>query len=552
MSYRSKRVRTISLKEAEQIDKKNVAYFTLTDGSVLVKKEENQENETKNDNNTQKEGPFSKYRKKFRNFRTNNTEEENNTQENKTNKIEESNKKQNKYQNENYQETQENNNGKKFFRRRFHKEENTTNDSPEKGYSNKSQIYGNKNEKESNKEQNKNESQEKEYSYKNQIYENKEEESNKGRFGFRRRLQASQEKKEESESPNKEKEKGYSYRSKIYDTSENKILDPPEKEKGNSYKRKIYDTSENDIKNSENEKEKGYSFKGKIYDTSENINLNPPENTEKIESNFRKYKNFKKGSQEEKNANNNNKNDDNENQKEIYKRSQKYKRANNENANINSENQQLKNYDYSLLRSYNGNSKIRNYNSQLKNKNTNDNYQDDKNYRSEEIIAIPVKFCDDFKPNMHNNSYSQVLYVEPYFNPDIIITAIKFAPNNGFGNQSNISYSGVYNKNGNNIFNSQLTSSFNDFDNLEEYNGQGDFRNDPQYKNVDLKYSDISIEKGEILKSKNNKERRYQRRFENAQTNNNNENIEVTKSQNNQINNRLSRGEGYLRKYRKY
>ena len=61
MSYSSKKARVVSLKEAADINKKDVAYFTLTDGSVVViKKDENNESES---NNTQKEG-FSRYKRK--------------------------------------------------------------------------------------------------------------------------------------------------------------------------------------------------------------------------------------------------------------------------------------------------------------------------------------------------------------------------------------------------------------------------------------------------------------------------------------------------------
>ena len=40
MADNSKNVRVVSLKEAADINKKNVAYFTLTDGSVAVVKKE--------------------------------------------------------------------------------------------------------------------------------------------------------------------------------------------------------------------------------------------------------------------------------------------------------------------------------------------------------------------------------------------------------------------------------------------------------------------------------------------------------------------------------
>ena len=49
-----------------------------------------------------------------------------------------------------------------------------------------------------------------------------------------------------------------------------------------------------------------------------------------------------------------------------------------------------------------------------------------------------------------------------------------------------------------------ITDSFHDFDNLEDYEQQRDFGNDPFYKNIDLKYSDISPEQSTgLLKNKN-------------------------------------------------
>ena len=40
MSDKTEKIRVISLKEAADINKKNVAYFTLTDGSVAVVKKD--------------------------------------------------------------------------------------------------------------------------------------------------------------------------------------------------------------------------------------------------------------------------------------------------------------------------------------------------------------------------------------------------------------------------------------------------------------------------------------------------------------------------------
>ena len=99
----------------------------------------------------------------------------------------------------------------------------------------------------------------------------------------------------------------------------------------------------------------------------------------------------------------------------------------------------------------------------------------------------------------------------------------------------NIDYGRVYT----NVFNSQITNSFNDFDNLEEYDEQGDFRNDELYKNIDLKYSDISVEQSrELLKNK--KPKKYVRPFTNVEIKNNNKNnsgFRLVRNQNSQLKN---------------
>lgn len=80
--------------------------------------------------------------------------------------------------------------------------------------------------------------------------------------------------------------------------------------------------------------------------------------------------------------------------------------------------------------------------SQLDNK----NYSNLKNYKCQEIEVIPVKIFDDYDYNSRMRYLSPIkpLYVQPFLNPDIIITKIKFDDN--YIQQSNIGYSnGIYN-----------------------------------------------------------------------------------------------------------
>ena len=152
-------------------------------------------------------------------------------------------------------------------------------------------------------------------------------------------------------------------------------------------------------------------------------------------------------------------------------------------------------------------------------------------YKYQVLEVIPVKLCDNYNSQIRNFSHPKPQYVQPYINPDIIIQEIKFCNDN-----KNIDFGRIYT----NEFNSQITSSFNDFDNLEEYDEQGDFRNDELYQNVDLKYSDISLEQSRgLLKNKNAK--KYVRPFTNVEiknnNNNNNSGFKQVRNQNSQFKN---------------
>ena len=96
------------------------------------------------------------------------------------------------------------------------------------------------------------------------------------------------------------------------------------------------------------------------------------------------------------------------------------------------------------------------------------------------------------------------------------------------------------------------------FDNLDEYEEQSDFRQDPFYKNVELKYSDISGIGGDRLRSKNYQSKKYSRPFTNVEIKNNeygSGNNLKRKNNNNQINNHkftVSSSGANIMKNRKY
>ena len=146
MSYSSNKVRIISLKEAEKINKENVAYFTLTDGTVLVKRDENEEQNY----NMENEQPFPKYRKQFRDFRMDYNMNKINSEENQINKNNDEvykirNDDSNAYEtkNNNFQENPDNINfvnKNKNFKKKFLNQENE-NDSHERGYSFDAKVY---------------------------------------------------------------------------------------------------------------------------------------------------------------------------------------------------------------------------------------------------------------------------------------------------------------------------------------------------------------------------------------------------------------------------
>ena len=545
MSNKSKKVRVVSLKEAADINKKNVAFFTLTDGSVAVIKKD--EKGLSQNNNLQKE-EFSKYK---RNFATNNNYNQSYKQESKNApksiKVEkESNAETSNYKLRNYnKQEKEDNKGQKNY-------EKNSDNSQTKGYSFKGQIYGNQNNQESSKErfsyrkkyqkgQNEVNSSAEGYSYKGEVYGNQSEKNesssqDKG-YSFKGQVYTSQNILNDKEA---NKDKVYFSKGQVYEEQNNQKNQEGNEDKGKlRYKRK-YESEQN---NNYNDSSKGYSYKGHVYSNSNqnsNINLNDDSTTLR-KNQFKKYQNQSQSQyiknrdniEETNKPNYNNFNNSINNSNFSNKYQSKNLRGANDSSQ-NSQNQYLNQYknqnksEYLSGQSYTQQMRnINEYPQQISNKS--------KNYELQVIEAIPVKLVDNYNSQMRNYSYPKPQYVEPYLNPEIIVTGIKLGKSGGkFGYQSNIDYARRCNTNYFNQFNKQITDSFHDFDNLLNNDDQRDFRNDPFYRNVDLKYSELSVEpRNDILRSYNKQIKKYERPFSNV-------NSEI-KNSNDRNGNRLSR-----------
>ena len=121
----------------------------------------------------------------------------------------------------------------------------------------------------------------------------------------------------------------------------------------------------------------------------------------------------------------------------------------------------------------------------------NKNYSNLKNYKCQIIEAIPVKFCNDYDygytSRMRFLSPVKTLYVQPFLNPNFIITKIKL--DDDYLQKSNIGYASGINNNIN-------------------YNRNNFSRNDYSYKNNDLFGR-------EIFKSQYKTEYKYMNPFSN-------------------------------------
>ena len=459
----SNKVRVISLKEAANVNKKYVTYFTITDGTVAVVKKDDKG--ISQDYNSQS-GIRAKYKKNLKNNKSNiNMSQENKFSKNddyEIYKIKNNNETENNYKRKNDISTNIQESNMSYLNKYKNKYLNT---SPEKSYSYHSQIYINQNNQDSNRGQNN-------YKSRFQIQQNKNDSPEKG-FSFRRQIYANQNKNNEQNNFSKKND------------NQQNINDSQEKE--NLFKRKRY----------------------------QKTNLNQPDNN-------KNQRQFGNDIQESYNTNFNNTNS--------------YKNRNYGNTNDLSKNRAKSQYMMQNLRTQPNNKQ-----NIYINTNINDS-QNNTNYKYQILEAIPVKLCDNYNSQIRNFSHPKPQYVQPYINSEIIIQEIKFSNNN-----DNIDFARG--------FTSQITNSFNDFDNLEEYDEQGDFRNDELYKNVDLKYSDIS-QSGGILKNKIKK--KYVRPFTNVEikNNNNNSGFRLVRSQNNQTKNcnfKESVGSGAnIRKFNRY
>ena len=590
MTDKSKKIRVVSLKEASDINKKNVAYFTLTDGSMAVVKKDGK---SQSQNYISQKEEFSKYN---RNFASNNYYNLSYRQESKNqyfkNDYKVSDIKNNDKENiSNYKRRNDSSQEKEDCRGNAEKNSEY---STSKGYSFKGQVYGNQSSGESNKErfsyrkkylkgQNEASPPAEGYSFKGGIYGNQStQEKNQRESSYKRKYQSEQ---NESNSP----DKGYSYKGQVYGSQKSQNNQEYNVEKGFSYKSQIYGSQ----KNQETNQDKGYSFKGQVYDsknnqnnqeinedkgklrykikyqseqnntninnynsssngysykshvysnTNENSNINDDSSTHK-KNQLRRYQNQNQNQniinnnkiQEKKNMNYNNNNNDNINYTNIYQpknlRIAKDLSQSNQYQYLSQVNKQKQN-EYLSTQSYT--QEIRNINDypQIKNKNV--------NYKYQVIEAIPVKLVDNYNFQMRNYSYPKPQYVQPYINPEIIIVKINLGQSGcKFGNQSNIDCARGCNTNYFNQFNKQITDSFHDFDNLQEYD-QREFRNDPFYRNVDLKYSELSVEpENNILKSYNKQVKNYEHSFTNVEIKNSNYRNRngVLRKENSQINN---------------
>ena len=533
MSDKTKKIRVISLKEAADINKKNVAYFTLTDGSVAVVKKDGKR--FSQNYNTQKDD-YSKYDRNYGNNNNYSNTDYNNESYKDKNEIRNSGNY--KRRNENSQDSKKGY-GEKYAGK--YQNEQKSNISPSQKYSYKGQMYDSKNNQEYYKEQNNygrnyqlqqeqysSSPPSKGYSNKGQIYDTrKNQEYNREQNNYGRNYQYQKE-QNSSKYPNE----GYFYKRQMYDTKNNKEYYQEYNKEQNYYNNNIRSKYQNEQKLSSSP-----SYKRQIYTNSEqnqNSNLDVPQKFQ-----FKRYHNQNNRS----------------NSQEKNKTSTNSNINNNINTNISSKkfhNQIFKTTEISSDKpksQYKMNNRNQNVNIQsnkqiLRNRNNFSKYnkKNSINNKCQIIEAIPVKLCNNYNPQMRNYSHPKPQYVQPYLNPDIIIQEIKLVQINNFGKKSNMDYGCQYNTNYINQYNKQITDSFHDFDNLEDYDQQIDFHNDPFYKNVDLKYSDISVEQNTgLLKNKNRQIKKYERPFTNIEMKNKNNNdvsgSRLIKRQNNLNNN---------------
>ena len=475
MSDRLNKIRVVSLKEASNIDKKKVAYFTLTDGSIAVIKKDDKDL-TQNINTTHKEDNLNIKRNSNEDnneFININKESEYIKNDYELNMQNNDNPNINNYNitNETSQDFQDVNNNQINYRRQYPNltEENLNN------YQLQEYFYPNQMNNEPN------------MSGTNQYYNENIQQNNN--MGYN----------DKYANFNNNDYNNIEYINNDYNDNMN------------------YEVNSNNY-NHMNFNANSYKNNYKNYNKDNNYNNTNPNILYKINTN---------------NYNNRNYSNNNNNPYTLYRfKSNNYKSSNNiQKIRYNNEypdsrqKPQFRNYNLKYSKS---NKQLRIGNNPLLN-----------NYKYQVVEVIPVKLCNDYDSKIRNISNPKPQYVQPYINPELIITEIKLN-NNKNVKLSNIDFARDNNNPG--IFHKQTTDSFNDFDNLEECDEQGNFRNELQndelYKNVDLKYSDISLEQSK-LKSQNKKGQKYIRPFTKVDINNKKElnGINLKRKQNSELSN---------------
>ena len=481
MSDGLNKIRVVSLKEASNIDKKKVAYFTLTDGSIAVIKKDDQDL-TQNINSTQKED----YLNIKRNSNENNNEFININQER-------------EYNNNYYEPNMQNNDNSNINNYNTTNETNQDFEDVNNNQINYRRQYPNLT------EQNLNNYQIQEYLYQNQMY-NEPNMSGTNQYY--------------NENIQQNNNMGYNDKYANFNNNDynNEYIN---NDYNNEYINNDYNDTMNNKVNSNNYNHMNYadnSYKNnyKNYNNDNNYNNTNPNFLYKVNTNS--Y---------------NNRNYNNNNPYTLYRfKSNNYNSSNNiQKVRYNNEypdsrqKQQFRNYNLKYSKS---NKQLRVGNNPLL-----------RNYKYQLVELIPVKLCDDYDSKIRNISNPKPQFVQPYINPELIISEIKFN-NNKNVKLSNIDF--ARDNNNPNIFHKQTTDSFNDFDNLEECDEQGNFRNELQndelYKNVDLKYSDISLEQNK-LKSQNKKGQKYIRPFTKVDISNKKElnGVNLKRKQNSELSN---------------
>ena len=535
MSDRRKNARVVSLKEVDNINKKNVAYFTLTDGSVAVikkdgkntsknttsQKEEssrfkrgansnsNAYNMDNNDINTNKNSIRLKYLLNKKDNESNSPRNDNISNNNSNNYTDRGKKEINVNK-----DSQESDNAKNSYKRKYQRfNQQKTNETQQEGYSYKANVYNKSNISESERSQ------------------NQDNQSNIQQSRFKSKYYKKNLDKETNDDNTKD---DYKIKSKYNNTSSN-YKDNEDNNNDNNNNENIKDNYKRKYKNDKNDNKDIDNTRYKTnYRNDKNNNINSINNYNNSDGN----NNIDDNANNKLNINNYN-NNRNIDMNTNYKSN--IGNYNNSNNDIIAKYKKIVETDYSTKPLYEKHNKQYSDNiPQLKNEN-NPNMLT--NYKIELIEVIPVRICENYNPDSNNRkmnisySYSKPQYVQPYFNPNIIVGEIFYNDNKNI-KKSNVDYI-------RDLYNSQVTASFNDFDNLQEYEEQGDFRNDEIYRNVDLKYSDISAAEQNILRNKNSirqnkgQQQQYIRPFTNVEMKNKSEikGVSLMRKNNTGINN---------------